>query len=112
MKYLVKWEFDYADEFEVYGHMVYDTKEYWEKTLSNAKKLIEKHGIQEIYFGTNEYLEFYHPKDLDNYKIFEITDEEANTIIKYFDICGGNIDPYGRLSDEFEYEKEDDTNTN
>lgn len=59
--YLVKFEADYADEFDVYGFRVMNESQFQEFT-ANLEKI---KFPQEVYFGTNEAVEF---ESLDEYK--------------------------------------------
>ena len=54
-KVLIKFYDNYADEFDVEGHKVFDLKE-WDDHLTSAKDLSYP---REIYFGTNEFCEYY-----------------------------------------------------
>lgn len=54
---LVKYSFDYADEFSVSGFGVYTIEE-WSVIKSSIKNSIEINPDKEYYFGTNEYLTF------------------------------------------------------
>lgn len=54
-KVLIKFHDNYADEFDVEGHKVFDLKE-WNDHLTFAKDLSYP---REIYFGTNEFCEYY-----------------------------------------------------
>lgn len=77
-KYLVKYNGNYADEFDVYFHSIM-TKE----QLEEAKGLIQKIGWneEEFWFGTNESIEV-SSKELLEWlnKATEITDEQLKTI--------------------------------
>lgn len=55
-RYLIKFESDYADEFDVHGIMLCTEDE-----LINMKMRVKSHDFQkqsDFYFGTNEALEF------------------------------------------------------
>lgn len=73
MKYLLKMSEDYADEFQCEQFKIVDTLELAEdllETISNE---------EELYFGTNEYLE---GADI-TVETHPITDEEALVIRKF-----------------------------
>ena len=73
-KYLVQYNGNYADEFNVYFHSVMT-----EEQLEEAKGLIQKIGWneEEFYFGTNEYIDVSSSELLRNLnKAKEITDEQ------------------------------------
>ena len=73
-KYLVQYNGNYADEFDVYFHSVMT-----EEQLEEAKGLIQKIGWNEekFYFGTNEYIDVSSSELLRNLnKAKEITDEQ------------------------------------
>ena len=86
-KLLIKFQADYADEFDVYGFWVTTEKE-WEKHKDYVAKLEADGNITfpyEAYFGTNEALEFYNMEDyLRNFKVQEITDEQYNALVSLF----------------------------
>ena len=76
---LVKFEADWADEFDVYGLAVY-RKENWEKLCERFKKA-EKYRSH--YFGTNEGWEDDQIEDdwLDNYKATVIDVKQHQTLL-------------------------------
>jgi len=81
MPILLKFQKDYADEFDVYGFEVI-TEEKWEQY-----KQVFKHTEypQEYYFGTNEFVEFENEKDvLDNVVVIEITESQAELLRQLF----------------------------
>ena len=83
MPVLVKFQKDWADEFDVYGHKVYESKEAWEKAKGDLSELSSG-------FGTNqdwEEGEF----DEDDFTVVEITQEEAETIDKIFGANWGHF---------------------
>lgn len=77
--YLVKYNGNYADEFDVYFHSVMSESE-----LKEAKSLIRKVDWveEEFYFGTNEYIEV---NSVDLLKVLdsavEITPEQHQVLI-------------------------------
>ena len=77
-KYLVQYNGNYADEFNVYFHSIMT-----EEQLEEAKGLIQKIGWneEEFYFGTNEYIDVSSSELLRNLnEAKEITDEQLKTI--------------------------------
>lgn len=77
--YLVKYDGNYADEFDVYFHLVMSEQE-----LEEAKGLIQKVGWreEEFYFGTNEYIDVSSRELLEalNHAV-EITPEQHQVLI-------------------------------
>ena len=72
--YLVKYEFDYADEFDVYGFQILSDKE-WENIQEAIKRTTYP---QEYYFGTNEEIIIDSADELlRGFKATKITDEEV-----------------------------------
>ena len=79
--YLVKLEFDYADEFDVYGFQVLSDKEW--QDMQEAIKRTEY--PQDFYFGTNEEIIIESAEELlRGIKAFEITESEAEVLKKFF----------------------------
>ena len=78
--YLVVYNGNYADEFDVYFHQVMSEEE-----LTKARNLISKTDWQDVefYFGTNEEISVY-TKELMEYleDPTEITEEEYNVLKK------------------------------
>ena len=54
---LIKFDANYADEFDVEGFVVMSASA-WEEHKTMAKEFFENGGHAEQYFGTNEYVEF------------------------------------------------------
>lgn len=84
-KVLVKFEKDWADEFDVRGFAVYD-KEEWEKDLAEFKECTEFGGA---WFGTNEGWEgseiLGNKEDwVRSWEVTEISDDEAAVLGKFF----------------------------
>ena len=79
--YLVKYEFDYADEFDVYGFQILSDKE-WENIQEAIKRTTYP---QEYYFGTNEEIIIDSADELlRGFKATKITDEEVEVFKKFF----------------------------
>lgn len=91
--YLLKFQQDYADEFDVYGFKIYneeDYNKYLELTKENYLKREEtnhrKQKVVTISFGTNEEVEFYSLENyLKSFDLVEITEDEFNILNKLFD---------------------------
>ena len=81
MKLLIKFEADWADEMTIYGFGIMTDEQWAWKNL----ELKHTQFPQEVDFGTNE-SEVYETLDeyLRNFKITEISDEEAMVINKLF----------------------------
>lgn len=78
-KILAKFDNNYADEFDVSGHKVFELTE-WEKHLEFVKTI---KFPKELYFGTNEFIDFYDYEDyFRSYKVQPISDEEYETLKK------------------------------
>lgn len=73
---LVTFNCDYADEFDVRGSMPMSQSEYdamIEKTITK----LEQEGSIELWFGTNEYVEFSCEQEVrDAYKTTPITEDQ------------------------------------
>ena len=98
---LVKYDNNYADEFDVEGFFV-TTEEEWEKHKAQVTKFFEKReagkdplkrryrdGV-EVYFGTNEQI-IYETLDcyLRSFTATEVSDEELAVLKKYFNRYDG-----------------------
>lgn len=100
---LLKFEADYADEFDVYGIELVSEKQ-WEWTLKMLDTVDWPH---EKYFGTNEALEFESKEDfLRCFKVITVNDDEASVITKLFGNNYNSSVSYGTVpefegSDEF-----------
>lgn len=100
MAIIVQWGGNWADEFDYDGFCIYKDKSEWEETLRKAKAYVEDNPGIELYYGTNEYIEFDSPEELDRLcTVTNITEAERKTIEKFFGSSGGLIDPYARLAE-------------
>jgi hypothetical protein len=84
---LVKFKGDYGDEFDCQEFAVFDSQENYDRWINGYTKYFSENNgsTAEVYFGTNEYLEFNSLDDLmSQLEIHEITDEEADIFTKYF----------------------------
>lgn len=92
MAILIKFEKDWADEFDVYGIRVI-SNERW-KHLQEAIKRIEY--PQSFCFGTNEELIFETPQEtLRELKITEISEDEESIFKKHFGLDYKNRIEFG-----------------
>lgn len=86
---LIKFQKDYADEFDVYGFLACHEKE-WLHHLEYAKNYFieqakEGYDSVNVCFGTNEEFEYQDIKEyISSYEITEITEEEFNILNKLF----------------------------
>jgi len=75
---LVKFQKDYADEFDVFGMRLMSNEEYKEYLLSAKNVSYPK----EMYFGTNEFVDFFNFEDLKNSLTVEHLSDEAAQVIQ------------------------------
>lgn len=85
-KLLIKYQADYADEFDVYGFFV-ETESDWEEHLKEAEEVIKNRDEPyEAGFGTNEAIVY---EDFGDYErcftVSKITDEEYEVLSNLFD---------------------------
>lgn len=79
---------DWADEFSVEGMVVLTASE-WEAHKEVARKHFEKNGNAEIYFGTNEFLEFSsHEEYVKEFKVTELTSVQYDVLKTLFTVKG------------------------
>lgn len=89
MTVLVKFQADYADEFDVYGFKVFHDSE-WEDTLKAIKENAEFPA--ELGFGSNEYITLETFEDYERcIDVTRIEDEQAAFLAEQFP----NSDTYG-----------------
>lgn len=112
---LIKFEDNYADEFDVYGFVV-TTKELYEAHKAKIKRLNRE---IEICFGTNESLSWSTPEEfLNSWKVSNLTDAEADVFesnFKSWSHVPGTRASFGMthffeleyFMDEYEFEDED-----
>ena len=88
---LVKYDSNWADEMDIDGFRVFTDKQ-WEKYQEDFKKHFKEDEGYTYYVGTNGDIEY---GDFDefmyDFKVSEITDEEAAVLEKLFD----NLSTYG-----------------
>lgn len=82
---LVKFQCDYADEFDVYGIRLF-SRESWDNCVEEVRKSFEDEpGEKEVYFGTNEACTF---SNFDEWfraiEILELTDDETAMFKRLF----------------------------
>ncbi len=95
---LIKFKANYADEFDVYGFEVMTLKE-WSGFKEAVKQVFESRDEVEIYFGTNEAIEFTsYDNVMSSFKVTEIDNYEARTFQKHFQGDFGWI-PIGHFLD-------------
>jgi len=82
--YVVKYEADYADEFDISGFFIVHLSD---KELKESKGRIKAADGKDMYFGTNEFVEF-------NYKavkFVKISRGEYESLVKIFGKYGDDI---------------------
>jgi len=89
--YLVLYDNNWADEFNVEGFTIYNEEDYikFKDRMVEAEKYIKEGNTIEHYFGTNQGIEFgrgYSAELKDCYKVREITDEQAVMIKELFNV--------------------------
>ncbi len=88
MPVLIKYHDNYADEFDLQGFAIRDA-ESWNQHVERMKNAA---WPQARWFGTNEGVEF---DEFDHYinrfTVKEITEEQANFLIKNFGFCYGHF---------------------
>ena len=95
--YLIKFQSDYADEFEVYGFKVVESLEGFEEELNKAKQFWQRYRNAKVSmsFGTNEELVY---EGYDAYascfEISIITEEEMACLERLFDGEWGFVDAF------------------
>jgi hypothetical protein len=88
-KVLVKFEANYADEFDIYGFDIMEKSE-WEDHLTWVNNITEETDGEyqwpiEEFFGTNEAILFYDYNEyVSCFTVVDITEEEVETIDKFF----------------------------
>lgn len=84
MKFLVKFDCNWADEFDVSAFRIVDDMDAVQAIIAGA--------AEGYWFGTNEGWEAGEITE-DDFEIVEITDEEAEVLVKLFGSSYGNF-PY------------------
>lgn len=81
---LIKYSYDYADEYDVEGFFVMTANEF-ENRKNKFKKYFETHDVLEKYCANNGQIVISSYEDfLDGLKTFEITVDEAKRFIQIF----------------------------
>jgi len=90
---------DWADEFNVEGLVVMSASE-WEAHQQLAKKHFEENGNAEIYFGTNEFLEYSsYDEYVGEFKVTELTPEQFDVLKTLFTVKGYSWEyPKGKMN--------------
>lgn len=85
MNYLIRFQDNYADEFDVTGFAVVD-QELWSCLQAEAKEHFSKYSQFDYYFGGNDCLEYKSYSEWESaFKIVEtIDDEKSRWLIKAF----------------------------
>lgn len=88
MPLLVKFEKDYSDEFNVYGFAIYDSRSLWEDHLNKVNDIfLRDEEAPEVYFGTNEFIEYNDFSEYESsFKIQEIDEETAKKLKDLFGV--------------------------
>jgi|SRR6185369_5874980 len=99
-KLLIKFDNNYADEFDVEGFLVLSQQD-WEKHQELAKKVFkQKGGEVEVGFGTNEAVSYYSLEDyLSSFDVTEITQEQYQVLWDLFGVHTKEYS-YGRGKDK------------
>jgi len=85
---LVKFDSNYADEFDVSGFTIM-SQAAWEKHKVDAAKRFDSGCELEAYFGTNESLSWSHYDDyIKSFDVKELSDDELKTLKKFFGMQG------------------------
>lgn len=97
MKLLVKFDDNWADEMDMDGFKLFNSKEEWEKLIEDfVAQHKDDHDCEEdedlpsicISFGTNEDNEYDTMEELlRNFELVEVTDEEAAALEHIFPEC-------------------------
>jgi len=80
---LVKFDDNWADEMDVSGFKLYDNIDAWNAAIAKfkEKRKIDEENYFEVYFGTNEWIEYDSLDEfLNNFKVIEISDTDAAVI--------------------------------
>lgn len=98
-KLLIKFDNNYADEFDVEGFLVLSQSD-WEKHKELAKKVFKQKGDVDVGFGTNEAVNYYSLEGyLDSFKVKEITQEQYQVLWDLFGVHTKEYS-YGRGKDK------------
>jgi hypothetical protein len=102
--YLVKYEDNYADEFDIQGFRIFTEVE-----LKAFKTLVKTAKYpQEVYFGTNESISYDSFTDyMSRLDIEEVTEEEASLLTKLFGY--DTTTEYGFFLNPEEQDEDDDS---
>lgn len=82
--FLIEFNSNYADEFDVEGFIVMSESK-WEAHKAYAKKAFKKEDFQEVYFGTNEMCSFSGYSDyMRALTVTELTPEQLEVLFQLF----------------------------
>lgn len=85
---LISIDRDWADEFNVEGFIVMTDSE-WEDHKQLAQKLFEEKGSVELYFGTNEFLDYSsYDEYVGAFEVTELSTEQLDVLKSLFTIKG------------------------
>jgi hypothetical protein len=90
---------DWADEFNVEGMVVLSASE-WEAHKKLAQDYFEEKGSAEVYFGTNEFLEYSSYNEyIKEFKITELNKKQFDVLKELFTIKGYSWEhPKGKMN--------------
>lgn len=96
---LITLDRDWADEFNVEGFVVLPASE-WEDHKRLAKEHFEKNGSVELYFGTNEFLEYSSYEEyVGEFEVTELTSDQFEVLKNLFTIKGYSWEhPKGKMN--------------
>lgn len=101
MKWLVKFEDNWADEMDLQGLMVMDDAQFmsWARAVEWAAAKIDDGGEMVHWFGTNENLVYSRGRDLKDAFTCEVISNEAANIIQQM-VIGEGLKWYGHFITE------------
>lgn len=86
---LIKFSGNWADEFDLYGFSVM-TDAGWNEVLNILKNADQSIEIEEVYFGTNEAMDWNCAADfLQDLEVISISEKEAEILKRLFGHCFG-----------------------
>lgn len=92
MKVLIKWEEDWADEFDMVGFIILE-KEVFDNLINRINSAVYPF---EAYFGTNEAYTFEEPQDvISKMQVKTITDGDSTELERIFGSTNMGWTPYG-----------------
>lgn len=90
MPVLIKFEDNYADEFDVYGLRVFKTYEEWQKIFVDFIERNKDNDYIDWYFGSNEFIVIENAKHwiVEQFEVLYISETEYMFLIDHFDKFG------------------------